>query len=145
MDRAFREADADDRKSLIVEAQRDVLALAATSEESPPASTRPRIVRIQEPVALVAGDDLYEVRFYATEDQWRETVAAPPDILERIGRVGWIGATFVRSLGGAPPGGPDTDRRVRDRRAKPLGRPPVRPAERRQSQRRDAGGRRSDR
>jgi hypothetical protein len=144
MDNAFGGAD-DGRKSLIVEAYRDALAFLADGDDSPAASPRPRILGVQEPLVIVNGDDLYEVRFYATEDQWRETMAAPPDILERIRGLGWIGATFVRSLGGTAPARPGTDRRVRDRRASYLGGPLVRPADSRRGERRGEARRRSGR
>ena len=119
--------------------------MLANGEGSHPASPRPRTLGVQEPLVIVNGDKLYEVRFFAAEEQWRETMAAPPDILEPIGDLGWIGATFVRSLGGDHPAPPGPDRRGRDRRTSYLGRPPVRPADSRRGERRGGDRRRADR
>ena len=117
LDRAVYKISDDWHRSLLESTLEDALAFLADNYDSRLVPCRTHVIGHAEPLLAVNGDGLYEVRLYPPEVEWQETEAARPDLLERIGELGWVGATFIRSLGGKPPAPPKPERRSTDRRS----------------------------
>lgn len=82
---------------------------------SSPDVPSPHRVGAWEPQLITDRDNLYRIRLWSSERDWKESEVRP-DRLKYVEGLGWIGAAFVRCLGGVPPAPPRRDQRAGDNR-----------------------------